>query len=347
VTPDRPAGRDTTGLLFGLGAYVSWGVFPAFFPLLKPAGPAEILAHRIVWTVLFMAVVLVAGGRERSDSGDGGGGRERSDSGDGGGGRERSDSGDGGGGRERSDSGEGAAVGRLSDVRSLSRRTWLLLVCAAALISTNWLIYIYAVNSAHVVDAALGYFINPLVSVLLGVLLFGERLNRAQGIAVLIAAIAVALLSGGAGGAPLIALGLAVSFGLYGAVKKVVPVDPRVSVAVETAVASPFALAYLAALQLGGTGQFTGNGPGHVVLLLLCGPITAVPLLCFAAAAQRLPLVTLGLLQYLTPSMQMTWGLVVGQEPMTTLRWIGFALIWLALAVFSADALRRTRARQA
>jgi chloramphenicol-sensitive protein RarD len=239
-----------------------------------------------------------------------------------------------------------ATGGRLSDVRSLTRRTWLLLVCASALISTNWLIYIYAVNSGHVVDAALGYFINPLVSVLLGVVIFGERLNRAQTVAVLIAIVAVGLLAGGAGGAPWIALGLAVSFGLYGAVKKVVPADPRVSVAVETAIALPFALAYLIALQLGGTSQFTGNGAGHVVLLLLCGPVTAVPLLCFAAAAQRLPLVTLGLLQYLTPSMQMTWGLVVGHEPMTPLRWAGFTLIWLALAVFSGDALRRARIRQ-
>ena len=294
MTRSRPAERDATGLLFGLGAYVSWGIFPAFFPLLKPAGPVEILAHRIVWTVLLMAAVL-------------------------------------------------AAIGKLSDLRSLSRRTWLLLICASVLISTNWLIYIYAVNSGHVVDAALGYFINPLVSVLLGVLLFGERLNRPQIVAVLIAVVAVGLLASGAGGTPWVALGLAVSFGLYGAVKKVVPADPRVSVAVETAVASPFALAYLVALQIGGTSQFTANGAGHVVLLLLCGPITAVPLLCFAAAAQRLPLVTLGLLQYLTPSMQMTWGLLVGHEPMSPVRWTGFALIWLALAVFSADALRRAR----
>lgn len=292
--PHKPGQSTRTGLLYGLAAYVSWGVFPAFFPLLRPAGPAEILAHRIVWTVLLMAVVL-------------------------------------------------AAVGRLSDLRSLDPRTWLLLIGASALISTNWLIYIYAVNSGHVVDAALGYFINPLVSVLLGVVFFGERLNRPQTAAVAIAVAAVGLLASGVGGAPWIAVGLAMSFGLYGAVKKIVPADPRVSVTVETAVAAPFALAYLVALQAAGSGQFTGNGAGHVLLMLLCGPITAIPLLCFAAAAQRLPLVTIGLLQYLTPSMQMTWGLVVGHEPMTPLRWTGFALIWLALAVFSGDALRRAR----
>ena len=295
---DLSRDRNLSGLLFGLAAYGSWGVFPAFFPLLKPAGAGEILAHRIVWTVLFMAVLLIS-------------------------------------------------VRRLSDLASLSRRTWLLLVCASGLISVNWLIYIYAVNSGHVVDAALGYFINPLVSVLLGMLLFGERLNRPQAAAVGIAVIAVGLLTGGVGpGLPWIALGLAASFGLYGAVKKVVAADPRISVAVETAVATPFAVAYLIALHAGGVSQFLGNGAGHIALMLLTGPVTAVPLLCFAAAAQRLPLVTIGLLQYLTPSMQMTWGLAVGHEQMTPLRWTGFGLIWLALAIFSGDGLRRAvRAR--
>lgn len=293
---DRPAG-DGRGLLYGLGAYVTWGAFPVFFPLLKPAGPAEILAHRIVWTVAFMALVLMAGRR-------------------------------------------------MSEVRRITRRTWILLACASGLISVNWVVYIYAVNSGHVVDAALGYFVTPLVSVLLGVVFFAERLNRQQALALLIAVAAVVLLSSGVGGTPWIALGLAFSFGLYGAVKKIVMVDPRVSVGMETAIAAPFALAYLAVLQSTGEGQFTTNGPGHIALMMLCGPVTAIPLLLFGAAAQRLPLVTIGLLQYLTPSMQMIWGLVVGNEPMSAMRWAGFGLIWLALVVFSADTLSRTyRAR--
>ena len=293
---DRPAG-DARGLLYGLGAYVTWGVFPVFFPLLKPAGPAEILAHRIVWTLAFMALVLMAGRR-------------------------------------------------LSEVRRITGRTWLLLACASGLISINWVVYVYAVNSGHVVDAALGYFVTPLVSVLLAVVFFAERLNRQQAFALLIATAAVVLLSFDIDGTPLIALGLAFSFGLYGAVKKIVAVDPRVSVGMETAIAAPFALAYLAVLQSTGEGHFTANGPGHVALMLLCGPITAIPLLLFGAAAQRLPLVTIGLLQYLTPSMQMAWGLVVGREPMSATRWAGFGLIWLALVVFSADTLARTyRAR--
>ena len=287
----------TTGLLFGVGAYASWGVFPAFFPLLKPAGAVEVPAHRIVWTSVVMAVLLLA-------------------------------------------------ARRMSDLARIDRRTWLLLVCASALISANWAIYVYAVNNGHVVDAALGYFVNPLVSVLLGVLIFRERLNRAQLVALLIALAAVILLSVEVGDVPVIALGLAGSFGLYGAVKKVVAVDPPVSVGLEAAIAAPLAIGYLVALQLGGHGQFTNHGPGHLVLMILAGPVTAIPLLFFAAAAHRLPLVTLGLLMYLNPAMQMTWGVVVGHEPMPPGRWIGFALIWVALVVFTVDAVRRARADQ-
>ncbi len=287
----------TAGLLFGVGAYASWGVFPAFFPLLKPAGVVEVLAHRIVWTSVVMAVLLLV-------------------------------------------------ARRMSDLTRINRRTWLLLACASALISANWAIYVYAVNNGHVVDAALGYFVNPLVSVLLGVLIFRERLNRAQWVALLIALAAVILLSVEVGDVPVIALGLAASFGLYGVVKKVVPVDPPVSVGLEAAIAAPLAIGCIVALQLGGHGQFTNHGPGHLVLMILSGPVTAVPLLFFAAAAHRLPLVTLGLLMYLNPAMQMTWGVVVGHEPMPPGRWIGFALIWVALVVFTIDAVRRARADQ-
>lgn len=288
----RSAAR--TGLLFGLGAYGSWGLFPAFFPLLKPAGAFEVLAHRIVWTLVFMVGVLLVAG-----------------------------------------------LGR--ELRRIDGRTWLLLAAASALVSANWVIYIFAVNNGHVVDAALGYFINPLVSVALGVVIFGERLNRAQGLALAVATIAVVVLAVEVGAPPWIAFGLAFSFGLYGLVKKIVPTDPRVSVGVESALAAPFALAYIVVAAVGGHGHFLGQGVGHVALTVLCGPLTAIPLLLFAGAAQRLPLVTLGLLQYLTPAMQMTWGVVVGHEPMPPTRWLGFALIWVALAVFTVDAVARSR----
>jgi len=263
-----------------------------FFPLLQPATAPEVLAHRIVWTALFMAVVLIS-------------------------------------------------VGRVSDLRSISGRTWLLLACASILISINWIIYVYAVNNGHVVDAALGYFINPLVSVLFGMVIFGERLNRAQSAAVLIALAAIIVLSVEADATPMIGLGLAMSFGLYGVVKKVVTTDPRVSVGVEAGIAAPLALVYLVVLQVTGHGQFTNHGSGHAALMVLSGPLTAIPLLMFAAAAQRLPLVTLGLLMYFNPALQMTWGILVGHEPMPPARWIGFGLIWAALVVFSADAVSR------
>ncbi|MET0757060.1 MAG: EamA family transporter RarD [Mycobacterium sp.] len=287
-----------SGLLYGVGAYAMWGMFPAFFPLLKPAGAFEVLAHRIVWSFALMAVVI-------------------------------------------------AVVRRLGDIRAITARTWLLLTFASALISVNWVIYVYAVNNGHVVDAALGYFINPLVTVALGLLIFRERLNRAQFVALGIAVAAVVELTVEVGAPPVIGLGLALSFGLYGAVKKVVPTDPRVSVGVEAAIATPPALAFIVALQVTGHGTFTSHGPSHIVLMILSGVVTALPLLLFAAAAQRLPLVTMGLLFYLTPAMQLTWGIVVGHEPMPPARWLGFALIWLALLVFSVDALLRARVDRA
>jgi chloramphenicol-sensitive protein RarD len=287
-----------SGLLFGVGAYGMWGLFPAFFPLLKPAGAFEVLAHRIVWSFALMAVVIVM-------------------------------------------------VRRLGDLRTITPRTWLQLTFASGLISVNWVIYVYAVNNGHVVDAALGYFINPLVTVALGLLIFRERLNRAQFVALAIAVIAVVVLTVEVGAPPIIGLGLAFSFGLYGAVKKVVPTDPRVSVGVEAGVAAPFALAFIVALQVTGDGTFTNHGTGHIVLMILSGVLTAVPLLLFAAAAQRLPMVTMGLLFYLTPAMQLTWGVVVGHEPMPAARWLGFALIWMALLVFTLDAVRRARVDRA
>lgn len=286
-----------SGLLFGAGAYVMWGMFPAFFPLLKPAGAVEVLAHRIIWSFALMVVVV-------------------------------------------------AAVRRLGDVKAITGRTWLLLVAASGLISGNWLIYVYAVNNGHVVDAALGYFINPLVSIALGLLVFREKLNRWQFSALAIAVIAVVILTVQLGEPPLVGLGLALSFGLYGAVKKLVPTDPRVSVGIEAAIATPFAIAYVVVLQLTGGGTLTGHGGGHVALLVLSGVLTALPLLLFAAAAQRLPMVTLGLLFYMTPAMQLSWGVLIGHEPMPPMRWLGFVLIWVALLVFTVDAVRRARAER-
>ena len=230
---------------------------------------------------------------------------------------------------------------RLGDLRRLTGRTWLLLLAASVLISINWGIYIWAATNGHVVDAALGYFINPLVTVALGVLVFRERIGRWQLIALALAVVAVVVLTAEVGAPPYVAAGLAVTFALYGLVKKVVVADPRVSVAVETFLALPLAGGYLITLQVLGQGHFLGYGTGHTILLLLAGPVTAVPLLLFAAGAQRLPLITMGLLFYLNPALQMAWGVLVGQEPMPVGRWIGFALIWVALGVMTVGSLRK------
>ena len=230
---------------------------------------------------------------------------------------------------------------RLGDLRRLSMRAWFLLLAASALISINWGIYIWAATHGHVVDAALGYFINPLVTVALGVLVFRERIGRWQLLALVLAVVAVVILTAEVGAPPYIAVGLAASFALYGLVKKVVVADPRVSVAVETLLALPLAGGYLITLAVLGQGHFLDYGTGHSVLLVLAGPVTAVPLLLFAAAAQRLPMITMGLLFYLNPALQMAWGVLVGHELMPVGRWIGFALIWVALVVMTIDALRK------
>jgi chloramphenicol-sensitive protein RarD len=236
-----------------------------------------------------------------------------------------------------------ALARRLGDLRRLSRRTWLQLAAASALISVNWGTYIFAVTTGHVVDAALGYFINPLVSVALGVIVFRERINRWQAISLALAVIAVGILTVEVGEPPYIAVVLAVSFGVYGLVKKVVQADPRVSVAVETLLALPVAGGYLVVLEMLGRGHFIAESPWHPVLMVLSGVVTAVPLLLFAAAAQRLPMVTLGLLFYLNPALQMLWGVFIGHEPMPVGRWVGFALIWTALAVMTFGTLRTRR----
>jgi len=236
-----------------------------------------------------------------------------------------------------------AVAGRFGDLRTLSGRTWLLLLGASALISVNWGIYIWAATHGHVVDAALGYFVTPLVTVALGVVVFRERIGRWQLVALGLAVLAVVVLTAEVGSPPYVAVGLAVSFGLYGLVKKVVVADPRVSVAVETLLALPLAVGYLVVLQIMGQGHVVGYGAGHAALLVLAGPVTAIPLLLFAAGAQRLPMVTMGLLFYLNPALQMCWGVLVAHEPMPLGRWVGFGLIWVALAVFTVDAVRRAR----
>jgi chloramphenicol-sensitive protein RarD len=282
-----------SGVLFGIGAYGLWGLFPLFFEQLGPATPLEILAHRIVWSLVVVVGLL-------------------------------------------------AATARLRSIRATvaDPRTRLLLAGAAVLIAGNWGVYIYAVNAGRVLEAALGYFITPLVSAVFGVLIFGERLRGTQVLALALGTVAVVVLAVASAGVPWIALFLAASFGSYGLLKKLAGVGAAEGLAVETIVLAGPALLFLAVL--GGTGHatFTSEGAGHGLLLVAAGPITALPLLLFAACVTRVPLTTVGLLQYVTPVMQFLIGWLVEGEALPLSRWIGFALVWVALVILTWDGLR-------
>jgi chloramphenicol-sensitive protein RarD len=244
-----------------------------------------------------------------------------------------------------------AATRQVSWVRPLLRspRQLVLLTIAAAAIALNWGVYIYAVNSGHVVEAALGYFINPLVTVLVGVVLLRERLTRAQWAAVGLGAVAVGVLTAGYGRPPWIALVLAATFATYGLMKKRVGVGigAVASLTTETALLFPFAAATLVWLEVTGHGTMTTQPPWHGVLLTSTGIATAVPLLLFAASARRVPLVTIGLLQFITPVLQLLVGVVLLGESVPLTRWIGFAIVWAALAVLMVDLLHSARRRRA
>jgi chloramphenicol-sensitive protein RarD len=285
------------GVVAGLGAYALWGLFPLYFPLLEPAGGLEIVAHRVLWSLLFVGILLTV-------------------------------------------------LRRWAHVRALvtDRRRLLVLLGAAVLIAGNWLVFVYGVNSGHVVETSLGYFINPLVSVLLGVVVFSERLRRLQWLAVAIATVAVVVLTVDYGRPPWIALALALTFGLYGLMKKLVRTEAAPGLFVETALVALPAAAVLGFAHSAGDGTFGNAGTGHALLLASSGVATAIPLLLFAAAARRIPLSTVGLLQYLTPSMQLAIGVFVYGEPMPPARLAGFAIVWVALAVFTVDTLRHARA---
>jgi chloramphenicol-sensitive protein RarD len=281
------------GFLMGVAAYAMWGLFPLYWRLLEPAGAIEILAHRVVWSLVTMVVLVVA-------------------------------------------------LRRTPYLRAIvrDRRVVVLLSIAAVVIGFNWGGFIYGVNAGRVVEVSLGYFINPLVTVLLGVLVLGERLRPLQWFAIGVAAVAVVILTVDYGHPPWIALLLAGSFGTYGLAKKKAGVGAVESLTFETVLLTPLALGYIWWLSATGDSNFAGHGLGHAVLLVSTGLVTAIPLICFGAAAIRIPMTTLGLLQYLAPTIQFALGLVVFDEQMTPVKWIGFALVWSALAIFTAEAIR-------
>jgi chloramphenicol-sensitive protein RarD len=224
-----------------------------------------------------------------------------------------------------------------------NHRVRALLVLAACLITVNWAVYIWGVNNGHVVETSLGYFVNPLVTVLMGVFILGERLRGWQWVALGVGALAVVVLTVDYGRPPWIALTLALTFGSYGLCKKQANTPAVESLTFETMVIGPVALAYLTWLTWQGDSSATGHGARHVLLLMSSGIVTAVPLVCFGGAAIRVPLVTLGLLQYLTPTLQFALGVLYFHEDMPAGRWVGFVLVWVALAILTVESLRNRR----
>ena len=236
-------------------------------------------------------------------------------------------------------------VRRSRSMRALlaDRRTRWILTGAAVVIAVNWGTYIWGVNNEHVVETSLGYFINPLVTVLMGVVVLSERLRPLQWVALGIAAVAVIGLTVEYGRPPWVALTLAFSFGLYGLAKKTARAGAVESLTYETVVLTPIALGYIGYLVWTGSAEFGNNGSGHVVLMILTGVVTAVPLICFGAAATRVSLTTIGLLQYLAPTIQFALGVLLFREPMPTMRWVGFGLVWVALVIFTVEAVNHRR----
>ena len=294
-----PVPESRRGLLLGIAAYSMWGAFPLYWPLLEPAGALEILAHRILWSLVTMGVIVVL-------------------------------------------------LRRTSQLRALfgNRRVFVLLAVGAAVITVNWATYIWGVNNGRVVEASLGYFINPLVTVLMGVFILGERLRPLQWAAMAVAGTAVAVLTLDYGRLPWVALVLAFSFGTYGLAKKTANVGAIESLTLETMLMAPIAAAYVGWLVATGQSNFGSHGLGHALLFTTTGIVTAIPLICFGGAAIRVSMVTLGLLQYLAPVLQFALGVLWFHEEMPTGRWVGFILVWIALVLFTVEAVHHHRRRQ-
>jgi chloramphenicol-sensitive protein RarD len=302
TSPRDPAADRRSGIGFAIGAYGLWGVLPVYFLLLAPSGPIEIVAWRIVLSLVFCAILLTVTRGWRGFA-----------------------------------------------VIAKNRRLLGAMAIAGLLIVINWLTFVYGTLNGHVLETSLGYFLNPVVTVLLGVLVLGERLRPLQWVSIGMVAVAVLVIAIGYGSVPWIALILAITFGLYGFVKKKVggQVDAVSGLTLETAWLTPAAIialivmASMSGLTLGAAGAV------HTILLLSAGVLTAVPLLLFAAAARRLPLTWMGMTQYLAPVLQFLFGAFILQEDMPLERWIGFALVWVAIIILTVDMFLSARPRRA
>lgn len=278
-----------------MSAYVLWGLFPLYWPLLQPANALEIVSHRAVWTMVFCIVVL-------------------------------------------------ALTHALKSTLATFKRpkVAIKLLTTTILISINWLVYIWATNNNHVVEASLGYYINPLIIIAFGVILLKEKMRPLQWGAVSIATIGVVVLTVDYGRLPWVALALALSWGTYGLVKKQLGLGALEGLAIETMIAFIPYCGYLIFIGAKGEGQF-GDGTVLTILLFSAGAITAIPLLLFNGSTNRLPYSTIGLLQYITPTIQFSIGVWVNHEAMPTARWVGFIFIWLALITLAGDLVKSGR----
>ncbi|CUS44760.1 Protein rarD [hydrothermal vent metagenome] len=284
--------------MLGAAAYVLWGVLPLYLRLLRHVPASQILAHRVLWSVVMLVVVALLFRRVRTI------------------------------------------------VASVTWRTLLLLSASASLIALNWLVYIWAVQNAHVLDASLGYFINPLVNVALGVMVLSERVRRIQWVAIALAALGVGVMALSNGSSIWISLVLALTFGFYGLIRKVVAIDALGGLLIETILLAPFAFGLLLIAHGSGEGAF-GREAATDLLLILAGAVTAAPLLLFAGAARRMPYTALGLLQYIAPTLQFLIAIFVFGEHLRPHDLAAFGLIWAGLAVYAVDSIRAGRAARA
>ncbi|MCC6661512.1 MAG: EamA family transporter RarD [Phycisphaerales bacterium] len=295
--PDHSHAR--AGLLYGLAAHATWGLMPIYIRLLAEIPPTVVLAHRVLWSAVFLVVLVSIAGGWRP------------------------------------------VVALVRDPRA---RLWIL--ASAVCIGVNWLVFIEAVASGRVLQSSLGYFINPLVNVGLGMLFLGERPRPRQWVAIGLAAVGVGWLTVAQGGVPWIALTLAVSFGLYGLLRKRAPAGPVPGLLAEVLLMLPAAAAWLWVYHAGYAGVVPLNAPSTIALLSLIGVLTSLPLIWFAVAARRLPMVTLGFLQYLTPTLQFIVAVALFHEVLSPERLSAFGIVWAGVLVFVADSARRVRERR-
>ncbi len=300
MSSESPAATRASGFAYALAAYLAWGLFPIYWKQLSRVPARELIAHRVVWSFVFVLGLITA-------------------------------------------------FKRWPEVRrALSqRRTLAALLLSTALISSNWFLFIWAVNTGHVLEASLGYYINPLLNVVLARLVLGEQLRPLQWVAVGLAAVGVLYLTVGMGVLPWVSLVLALTFGFYGLVRKLAPVEPLAGLAVETGIAAPVAVVYLLAVPLAQEGRLLAGTPRESLLLLCSGLATALPLLWFAMGAKRLRYSTLGIIQYLAPTCQLALAVLAYGEPFTSRHAVTFLLIWTAVLMYAADSVRGGRTSQA